>query len=84
MASLKVKVLSDFRTKRCTDGSVKCSCTALSSDSKMVIIYVNDSSIQSKLQDQDFFILKGFKTNPRGHMVFADFVEGAKVSYLSH
>ena len=84
MASLKVKVLSEFRTKRYTDGSVKCSCTAVSSDNKMAIIYVNDSSVQLKLQDQDFYILKGFKINPRGHMVFVDFVEGAKVSYLSH
>lgn len=82
MASLKVKILTEFRTKRFSDGSVKYSCTAVSSDSQMAIIYVNDRSVQEKLQQNDFYILKGFKVNPRGHMVFVDFFEGAKVSYL--
>lgn len=62
MASLKVKVLTEFRTKRNSDGSLKSNCTAISSDSKMTTIYVNDTSMQEKLQD--FCILKGFKVNP--------------------
>jgi len=62
MASLKVKVLTEFHTKRNSDGSLKSNCTAISSDSKMTIIYVNDTSMQEKLQD--FCILKGFKVNP--------------------
>ena len=77
MTTLKIRAITAIARKRRNDDtqSEHYNCSAITDENKITHVSVPTSDDAEKLAINTFFLLKGFRINPRGETtLFADFV----------